>query len=38
MLSVGLGAPPASITGIKSTVVSHFAVSGVAAEGMTAAQ
>jgi hypothetical protein len=38
MLSVGLGAPPASITGIKSAIVSHFAVSGAAAQGMTAAQ
>jgi hypothetical protein len=27
MLSVGLGTPPASITGVKGAIVSHFAVS-----------
>jgi hypothetical protein len=27
MLSIGLGAPPASITGIKGAIVDHFAVS-----------
>jgi hypothetical protein len=27
MLSVGLGAPPASITGIKGAIATHFAVS-----------
>jgi hypothetical protein len=27
MLTIGLGQPPASITGIKATIASHFAVS-----------
>jgi hypothetical protein len=28
MLSIGLGPPPESITGIKDAIVSHFAVLG----------
>jgi hypothetical protein len=36
MLTIGLGAPPASITGVKDAVTSHFAVSAPVATGMTA--
>ena len=35
MLTIGLGPPPASITGIKEAITEHFAVSGSAATGMT---
>jgi hypothetical protein len=35
MLTIGLGPPPASIAGIKPAIVSHFAVSGAPARGMT---
>ncbi|HZQ80411.1 MAG TPA: nucleotide pyrophosphatase/phosphodiesterase family protein [Gaiellaceae bacterium] len=38
MLTVGLGPPPASITGIKSAIVSHFAVSESSAQERTAAR
>jgi predicted AlkP superfamily pyrophosphatase or phosphodiesterase len=31
MLSIGLGAPPASIVGVKAAISRHFAVSGAAA-------
>jgi hypothetical protein len=34
MLTIGLGAPPASITGVKSAISRHFAVSAVAAPGI----
>jgi Type I phosphodiesterase / nucleotide pyrophosphatase len=35
MLTIGLGPPPASITGIKAAITGHFAVSATAAPGMT---
>ena len=34
MLTIGLGAPPSSITGIKAAITKHFAVSAVAAPGI----
>ena len=37
MLTIGLGPPPASITGIKAAITAHFAVSAAAATGMTSA-
>jgi predicted AlkP superfamily pyrophosphatase or phosphodiesterase len=38
MLSVGLGAPPASITGIKDAISRHFSVSATSPTEMTASQ
>ena len=34
MLTIGLGAPPASITGVKASVTRHFAVSAAPAPGI----
>jgi len=34
MLTIGLGAPPSSITGIKTVISRHFAVSAVTAPGI----
>jgi hypothetical protein len=36
MLTIGLGAPPASIAGVKGAITGHFAVSAPIAAGMTA--
>jgi Type I phosphodiesterase / nucleotide pyrophosphatase len=38
MLSVGLGAPPASIADVKATITRHFAVSAEVGREMTASQ